>query len=521
MRVAAAPKALRHRRIRLGTCVPRRRVIRREPVSGGTTWAAQSPRRRRCPSRSVDPCTQHVARPRCPPPTPTELRRRTGPRGPEPAGCGGGQQRSRPWWWPTAATTAAAPDPRRPRPRRGPARPRPQRHVFDPSMPVGRSRPGRRDHRAAGRQRVRHPAVRPAVQAGHLRHRGAAAEHPGRLLHRGGRARASARPTSTINGQRRRLQPLLRDHGSCIALNNFWRSMSNLTINVAGGDGLPRSGQLLGGVAGRADAPGEHQRRQPDADGLLHAARSSPAAASWPTRRPGRSSTDPSSSSTSATRASAAGRTACGTRCSPACRARRPQSASRGDAAGPYTTLPTTPAQPGEALPVRRRRRRLAACSCPAAQTDSAGTTWAERPTPRAARSRSRDFFVAKPGDSVSDHQRGAGAGQEPAAHARRLRRRPEHRGQPAPTRSCSGLGMATLTAVNGAVPITVGDVPGVDVAGLMIDAGTGQLAGAACRSARPATAADAAARRRPDRAARRLLPGRRAARRQGHHSAW
>lgn len=41
------------------------------------------------------------------------------------------------------------------------------------------------------------------------------------------------------------------------------------------------------------------------------------------------------------------------------------------------------------------------------------------------------------------------------------------------------GLGLATLTAQNGAVPMTVADVPGVDIAGLTIDSG-GQLAGAA-----------------------------------------
>jgi hypothetical protein len=34
------------------------------------------------------------------------------------------------------------------------------------------------------------------------------------------------------------------------------------------------------------------------------------------------------------------------------------------------------------------------------------------------------------------------------------------------------GLGLPSLTAVNGAVPLQVGDVPGVDVAGLIIDAG-------------------------------------------------
>jgi hypothetical protein len=37
------------------------------------------------------------------------------------------------------------------------------------------------------------------------------------------------------------------------------------------------------------------------------------------------------------------------------------------------------------------------------------------------------------------------------------------------------GLGHATLTAVNGAVPLTVADVPGVIIAGVTIDAGTGK----------------------------------------------
>ena len=35
------------------------------------------------------------------------------------------------------------------------------------------------------------------------------------------------------------------------------------------------------------------------------------------------------------------------------------------------------------------------------------------------------------------------------------------------------GLGHATLTAVNGAVPLTAADVPGVIIAGVTIDAGT------------------------------------------------
>ena len=52
---------------------------------------------------------------------------------------------------------------------------------------------------------------------------------------------------------------------NCIALNNFWRSLSNLTINVTGRERLPSLGQLLGRLAGRADAPGGRHGRQPHA----------------------------------------------------------------------------------------------------------------------------------------------------------------------------------------------------------------------------------------------------------------
>ena len=56
--------------------------------------------------------------------------------------------------------------------------------------------------------------------------------------------------------------------GSCTALDNFWRSVSNLTINVTGDtrrDQLLRKRGVLGGVAGLADAASPRQRqRVPD-----------------------------------------------------------------------------------------------------------------------------------------------------------------------------------------------------------------------------------------------------------------
>ena len=73
------------------------------------------------------------------------------------------------------------------------------------------------------------------------------------------------------------------------------------------------------------------------------------------------------------------------------------------------------------------------------------------------------------------------------------------------------GLGLATLTSAHGAVALTVADVPGVDVAGLTVDAGPVESpalmqVGTPHRH-RARRASDPA----PDGAAGRLLPGRRA----------
>ena len=106
----------------------------------------------------------------------------------------------------------------------------------------------------------------------------------------------------------------------------------------------------------------------------------------------------------------------------------------------------------------------------PGGRTDSVGTTWQTAPTAGRAIPLS-DFFVAKPGVSVRTIN-------DQLARGRNLLFTP---GVYDVDRTISvkradtvvlGLGVATLTAVNGAVPLAVADVPGVDVAGLMIDAG-------------------------------------------------
>jgi hypothetical protein len=138
----------------------------------------------------------------------------------------------------------------------------------------------------------------------------------------------------------------------------------------------------------------------------------------------------------------------------------------------PYTTFDTTP--------LSRERPYLFVDSqgafsirVPSAQRDTSGVTWDEGMT--AGRTIPlRDFFVANPSDSVKDINNAL-------AHGRHLLLTP---GVYDVARSISvkrantvvlGLGHATLTAVGGAVPVEVADVPGVVVAGMTIDAGSVQ----------------------------------------------
>jgi hypothetical protein len=135
----------------------------------------------------------------------------------------------------------------------------------------------------------------------------------------------------------------------------------------------------------------------------------------------------------------------------------------------PYTTLATTPAsreKPFLYVDAHGSRRVFV----PAARTDSAGTTWQAGPT--AGRSIGlRDFFVARPSDSVREINAQLARGRNllltpgvyDVARSIRVKR---------PDTVVLGLGFATLTAEHGAVPLVVSDARGVDVAGLMIDAG-------------------------------------------------
>jgi hypothetical protein len=135
----------------------------------------------------------------------------------------------------------------------------------------------------------------------------------------------------------------------------------------------------------------------------------------------------------------------------------------------PYTTLDTTP--------VSREKPYLFADSrggynvrVPAARTNTRGISWGTGMTPGRTVPL-RDFHVATPADSVRDINSALARGKNllltPGVYdiARSIEvKRPDT--------VVLGLGHATLTAVRGAVPLDVADVPGVVVAGVTIDAG-------------------------------------------------
>ncbi len=136
----------------------------------------------------------------------------------------------------------------------------------------------------------------------------------------------------------------------------------------------------------------------------------------------------------------------------------------------PYTTLQTTP--------VSREKPYLFvdaegsyAVRVPSARFNSRGTSWSKGMTAGRTIPLSQ-FYVAKPGDSVQEIN-------NQLARGRHLLLTP---GVYDVAKSISvkradtvvlGIGHATFTAVDGAVPLTVADVPGVVIAGLSIDAGT------------------------------------------------
>jgi hypothetical protein len=135
----------------------------------------------------------------------------------------------------------------------------------------------------------------------------------------------------------------------------------------------------------------------------------------------------------------------------------------------PYTTLAATP--------VSREKPYLFVDAngkynvrVPSAQTNTSGVSWANGMTPGRTIPLS-DFYIAKPSDSVLAINLQLALGKHllltPGVYdiARSIE-------VWRPNTVVLGLGLATLTAVNGSIPVDVANVPGVIIAGIAIDAG-------------------------------------------------
>jgi hypothetical protein len=135
----------------------------------------------------------------------------------------------------------------------------------------------------------------------------------------------------------------------------------------------------------------------------------------------------------------------------------------------PYTTLDTNPASREKPYLYVDANRHFNVF-VPDAQHESRGTTWANGPTPGHSIP-IEDFFIAKPTDSIQSINNALSRGKNliftPGVYdvdkTIKVNR---------PDTVVLGLGMATLTPENGIVPMRVADVKGVDVAGLIFDAG-------------------------------------------------
>ncbi len=135
----------------------------------------------------------------------------------------------------------------------------------------------------------------------------------------------------------------------------------------------------------------------------------------------------------------------------------------------PNTTLATTPVSREKPYLFLDKHGEFNV-RVPSAQTDSHGISWGAGITPGRTLPL-RDFYIAKPSDSVLKIDLALALGKNllltpgvyDVAHSIAVTRE---------RTVVLGLGHATLTAEHGAVPLRIADVPGVIVAGVTIDAG-------------------------------------------------
>ncbi len=252
--------------------------------------------------------------------------------------------------------------------------------------------------------------------------------------------------------------------GDCTALVNFWRSMSNLTINVAGKSGC-QSGEFW------ATSQAASMRRvHVNGFATLMDYCSAPSYAS------GGFIADSQFSGSVVVNGSQQqylvrnsdidlwtnavwNQVFAGVHGAPAQSFPNP----------PYTTLATNPVSREKPFLYLDASDQLNVY-VPDVQVDGAGTTWQDGQTPGHALPID-SFFIAKPSDNVQTINNALARGRNlvftPGIY---------DVGQTIKIKRADtivlGLGMATLEAANGMVPMTVADVKGVEISGLIFEAG-------------------------------------------------
>ncbi|MGH1550442.1 adenylyl cyclase [Leifsonia poae] len=269
----------------------------------------------------------------------------------------------------------------------------------------------------------------------------------------------------TINGSVDVYNRCFTDGSGCIALDNFWRSISNLHIAVAGGSGCQTNTEFW------AVSQAAPMRRMDITGGgmsLMDYCTAGPQYASGGFLADSKVSATIVNGSQQQfySRNSTIGgwsnavwnQVFSGVQGAPAQSFPTP----------PYTTLPTTPAS--REKPYLVQGAGGLSVVVPPATTNSAGVSWSS--TGSAGRTIPlSDFVVAKPGDSIARINAALAGGKNllltPGVYSIDRSIQVKRAGT-----VVLGLGLATLTAENGSTPLVIDDVPGVDVAGITVDAG-------------------------------------------------
>ncbi|WP_420121274.1 adenylyl cyclase [Nakamurella sp.] len=264
------------------------------------------------------------------------------------------------------------------------------------------------------------------------------------------------------------------ENGSCTALNNFWRSLSNLTIAVTTPDFGCYSGQFWA-VSQAAPMRRVHVQGQTTlmdyctgpsyasggfiADSQFDATVINGSQQQWLTRNSALTSW-----SNGVWNQVFSGVTNAPAPCFPA--VKNPDGSV---ACGPYTTIDKSPVTK-EAPTLYLDSAGKYQVFVPAVRTDTSGVSWADG-NPAGTSIPLDRFYVAKPGDSAQQINAALARGQHllltpgqyPLDQAIRVNRA---------NTVVLGLGYATLIPQRGDAALTVGDVPGVDIAGVTVDAG-------------------------------------------------